>query len=186
MSDNSARKWFSLEEHFFKGLDQELLEKMRADVENTRTAEAIVKVTGIQNTELAEAIAGMDVTVDTLSAFRLAPLVAVAWADDRVEDNERYHITKSAEKSGIVPGEPAMELLKAWQDRRPPAQLMETWVEYAKALTASLAEAHRLSLHKEMVRMVTDVAEANGGFLGFGSISASERKVIGVVEEALS
>lgn len=186
MSDNSTQKWFSLEEQFYKGLDQELLQKLRGDLETAETAEEIMRVTGIQNADLATAIASMNVTVETLAAFRLAPLVAVAWADDRVEENERFHITKSAEKSGIGADEPAMELLKAWQDRRPPAQLMDTWCDYAKALCASLAEAHREELRKEIVGMVTYVAEANGGFLGFGSISPSEKKMIELVKEVLA
>ena len=186
MSDNSTKKWFSLEEQFYKGLDHQLLEKLRGEMENAETAEEIAKVTGLNNPELAEEIAKHQITVETLAAFRLVPLVAVAWADDRVEDNERYHITKSAEKSGIGADDASMDLLEAWQEQRPPASLMETWGEYAKALCASLAEPHRIALRDEIVGMVTDVAEANGGILGFGSISPGERKIIDQVKELLS
>ncbi|MFN3190815.1 MAG: hypothetical protein ACE361_09865 [Aureliella sp.] len=186
MSQNSPQKWFQLEEHFFKGVDQDLMKKLRGDLEKAETAEHIMQVAGIQNADLAREIADLNVTVETLAAFRLAPLVVVAWADDRVENNERYHITKAAEKSGIDSGEPAMELLESWTKRRPPSELMEAWCHYAAALTGSLAEAHRAGLKSEIVALVKSVAEANGGLLGFASISASEAAVLKQVEEALS
>ncbi|MEM8736319.1 MAG: hypothetical protein AAGG44_18970 [Planctomycetota bacterium] len=186
MSQNSPQKWFQLEEHFFKGVDQDLLKKLRGDLEKAETAEQIMQVAGIQNAELAREIADLNVTVETLAAFRLAPVVVVAWADDRVENNERYHITKAAEKSGIDSDDPAMELLKSWTERRPPSDLMDAWCQYAAALTSSLAEAHRSSLKEEMVGLVKAVAEANGGLLGFASVSPSESEVLKQVEEALS
>lgn len=186
MSQNSPQKWFQLEEHFFNGVDQQLMAKLRSEMETAGTAEEIMKVTGITNGELATAIASLNVSVETLAAFRLAPLVAVAWADDRVEENERYVITKSAESSGISPEEPAMELLQSWTNRRPPAELMDAWCEYAKALVASLEESHRESLRSELTTKIHAVAEANGGFLGFGSVGPSEKKIIERVEEALA
>lgn len=186
MSQNSPQKWFNLEEHFFKDVDQKLMADLRNELESANTAEAIMSVSGIDDKELAQAMAELDVSVDTLAAFRLAPLVAVAWADDRVEENERYVITKSAEKTGLTAEEPAMLLLKSWTERRPPAELMDAWCEYAKSLMTSLEETHRRTLRKEMLEKIQAVAEANGGFLGFGSISPSEQAVIDRVDQTLT
>ena len=185
MSENTPQKWFNLEEQFFKGVDQQLVAKLKDQMETAKSAEEIMRVTGITDSALAEEIAGIHITVETLSAFRLAPLVAVAWADDRIEENERYTIVRAAEKSGIQPGEPAMELLNAWTTTRPADELLHAWCDYAKALSASLAESHRTALRKEIVSQITEVAEASGGMLGFGSISPSEKKTIKLIEEAL-
>lgn len=185
MSKNTPQKWFNLEEQFFKGVDRQLVKKLQNEMETAETAEAIMKVTGISNAELASEMAELNVTVETLSAFRLAPLVAVAWADDRVEENERYAITKAAEKSGISNDDPAMELLNSWTKNRPSEDLLNAWCEYAKALSASLAEAHRAALKKEVIDEVNSVAEACGGILGFGSISPAEKETIKRIESAL-
>ncbi len=185
MSQNSPQKWFNLEEHFFKDLDQQLLADLRNEKETADTANDIMQVTGIQDSELAGAMAELKVTVDTLAAFRLVPLVAVAWADDRVEENERYSIAKAAEKSGISADEPAMALLNSWTTRKPPRELLEAWCEYSAALCESLSEAHRATLKKEIMEQVHKVAEANGGVLGFGSVSDNEKELIGKVEAAL-
>lgn len=186
MSQNTPQKWFNLEEAFYEKVDQQLLRRLRGEMKIAETAESIMQVAGIADSDLAEAIAGLNVTVDTLSAFRLAPLVAVAWADDRVEESEEYTITLAAEKSGITTDEPAMELLKAWTAKRPSEELLNVWCEYAKALAASLPEVHRETLRKEILSQVQAVAKAAGGILGFGSVSPTEKAIIERIEKALA
>ncbi|GIW97758.1 MAG: hypothetical protein KatS3mg111_1091 [Pirellulaceae bacterium] len=182
---HSPQKWFNLEELFFSEVDNRLLERLRGELETAQTAEQIMRVTGINDRALAEAMAKLHISVDTLAAFRLAPLVVVAWADDRIDSNERFVITRAAEKAGIQPDEPAMELLNAWTEKRPPKELFETWCDYAKALNESLTEVHRKSLRDEVLKQVREVAEAAGGFLRFGSISPSEKAVIERIEQVL-
>ncbi|RMF44064.1 MAG: TerB family tellurite resistance protein [Planctomycetota bacterium] len=183
---HSPQKWFNLEEIFFSEVDHRLLEQLRSKLEVAQTAEQIMQVTGITDQKLAEAMAQLNISVETLAAFRLAPLVVVAWADDRIDNNERFIITRAAEKAGLKPEDSAMELLNAWTQKRPPDALFETWCAYAKALKESLTEVHRKQLRKEILQQVHDVAEAAGGILGFGSISPSEKKVIEQIEEVLA
>ena len=186
MSQNSAQRWFNLEEHFFANVDQKLLDKLKAQMSVEKSSEAIMQVTGVGDKHLAEEIANLNITVETLSAFRLAPLVAVAWADDRVEESERYAILRAAEKSGISADDVAMKLLESWTERRPHDELLNAWCDYAQALCASLNEEHRLALKKEVLEQVSVVAHASGGFLGFGSVSPSEKATIKRIEDALS
>jgi hypothetical protein len=186
MSQNSPKQWFNLEERFFSEIDNKLLEKLRSEMNVSQTAEEIIKVIGINDEKLALEIASMQITVETLSAFRLVPLVAVAWADDRVEESERYAVVVAAEKSGIAKESAAMELVHAWTKRRPSPDLLQAWCDYAKALSQSLEGAHREALKNEVMSQVKTVAEAAGGVLGFGSISSSEKAVIHQIEQALS
>ncbi len=186
MSQHSAKQWFKLEELFFSQVDQELLNKMRSEMATVETAEAIIRVTGITDEKLASEIAKINVTVDTLSAFRLAPLVAVAWADDRVESEERDVILAAAAQSGIAADDPAMEMLKNWTTQRPGPELLDTWCEYASALCRSLNEDNRIALRDQLVSQAHKVAEACGGILGFGSISPSEKATLERIEKAFA
>ena len=98
MSTNSPKKWLNLEEHFFAQMDQQLLEKLRQEQSSTQSAAAIMKVTGIADEGLAKELASVGITIETLTAFRLVPMVMVAWADDRMEESERRrHSARSAE-----------------------------------------------------------------------------------------
>ncbi len=186
MSQNSPKQWFNLEERFFKEMDSKLLAQLRSELTSEKSAKEIMQLTGINDEKLATEIAAMNVTVETLAAFRLVPLVAVAWADDRVEENERYAIKLTAEKAGVAKDSAAMAMLQSWTTRRPPADLLDAWCDYAQALTASLAGEHAQTLRHEVMLQVKNVAQAAGGVLGFGSISNTEQAVIDRVEQALS
>lgn len=186
MSQNSPKRWFSLEEQFYAGVDQELLANLRGKLSQEHTADEIMQVTGISDKHLAEEIAKMQVTPETLAAFRLVPLVAVAWADDRIEANERDVIMQAAEKSGIAADDPSMALLKAWTTKRPSDELLDTWCEYSKALCGTLNEEHRETLRSQIMHSIKDVAHADGGLLGFGSESPGEKAAIARIEAALA
>ncbi len=186
MSQNSPRQWFNLEERFFNEMDNKLLAQLRSELSSEQSAQEIMRLTGLNNEKLASEIAAMNITVETLAAFRLVPLVAVAWADDRVEENERYAILLTAEKAGIAKDSAAMAMLQSWTTRRPPADLLEAWCDYARALTASLAGEHAQTLRHEVLQQVKSVAQASGGVLGFGSTSNTEQAIIDQVEQALS
>lgn len=186
MADDSPKKWFKLEEGFFKAVDQQLLEKLRQQTANEERAIAIQRVTGLEDKKVCEAIAALNISVESMAALRLVPLVAVAWADDRIEDNERFRVIQAAEKAGMVPGEPAYELLKGWLANRPTVELFETWVEYAKSLALSLDGESRENFRKTLVNQVREVAAASGGLFGFSSISPTEKKIIERIDQALA
>jgi hypothetical protein len=185
MSKNSPKQWFNLEERFFSELDQKLLSKLRNSQATTETAAAIMQITGITDEKLATEIASVGVTTETLTAFRLVPLVAVAWADDRIEAAERDAVLNAAETSGIREGEPAMEILKAWLAKRPSGELLNAWYDYAKSLSLSLNGELRAVLKKEIMTQVHAVARSAGGVLGIGSESPAEKAIIARVDAAL-
>ncbi len=186
MAENSPKKWFNLEEQFFAQMDHQLLEKLRKEQSVTQTAESIMRITGITDAKVAAELAQVGVTIETLTAFRLVPLVAVAWADDRLEENERDAVLQAAEKSGIDPAEPAMAMLRSWLTTRPSTELLDAWCHYTKSLSASLNGETRKVLQKEVLNLVDNVARSAGGVLGFGSVSPSEKAVIDRIEQALA
>jgi hypothetical protein len=186
MAENSPKKWFNLEEQFFSQMDQLLLDKLRQERSTTETAESIMKVTGITDEKVASELARVGVSIETLTAFRLVPLVAVAWADGRLEESEHDAVLLAAEQSGIDPDEPAMSMLRSWLSKRPSAELLNAWCHYTKVLSTSLNGENRAVLQKEILEQITAVARSSGGVLGFGSISPSEKSVIDRIEQALA
>ena len=79
-----------------------------------------------------------------------------------------------------------MQLISAWIKRRPPAELLDAWCDYAAALSNSLAGPQREVLKREVLSQVQTIAQSAGGVLGFGSVSSSEQAVITRIEKALS
>ena len=186
MAETSPKKWFQLEESFFRDVDHKLMTKLHEQVATEERAAAIQRLTGLTDAKVCRDIAALNISVESLAALRLVPLVAVAWADDRVDDNERFRVIAAAEKAGLTEGEASYDLLKDWLTRRPSHELFETWVEYAKTLAQSLDGESRENFQKTLVGQVRDVAEANGGLFGFGSISHGEKAIIQRVEQALA
>lgn len=184
MDQNSPQKWFNLEEQFYKSLDNQLLEKLRSQADIEQTAESIMKLTGITDGEVAAKIASLKVSPETLAAFCLVPLVAVAWASDDVDADERYVIDQAAKSAGL--DQHCLDLLTSWLNKRPGSELFDTWCSYAKALTASMDESHRVSLRDHIVGQATAVAKASGGVLGIGAISASEKATLDKIKAALA
>jgi uncharacterized membrane protein YebE (DUF533 family) len=186
MSDSSPQKWFKLEESFFKEVDHQLLQKLQAQLATEERATAIQRLTGLTDADVCRHIAAMNISVESLAALRLVPLVAVAWADDRIEDNERFKIIQCAEKAGLTPGDASYELLQSWLSKRPPQDLLDTWVEYARNLSQSLDGEARKNFQRTLVQQVQAIAEANGGLFGLGSISPAEHKVVELVRQTLA
>lgn len=186
MADDSPKKWFKLEESFFKDVDHKLMEKLRKQVATDEQAQAIQRLTGLTDMKVCQAIAALNISVESLAALRLAPLVAVAWADDRIEDNERFRVIQAAEKAGLAQGDPSYEVLSTWLTQRPSHELFETWIDYAKTLAQSLDGESRENLQRAILTQVRGVAEASGGLFGFGSVSPSEKKIIERIEAALA
>jgi hypothetical protein len=186
MAETSPKKWFQLEESFFRDVDHKLMARLHEQVATEERAAAIQRLTGLTDSKVCRDIAALNISVESLAALRLVPLVAVAWADDRIDDNERYRVIAAAEKAGLTEGDASYDLLKDWLSRRPSHELFETWVEYAKSLAQSLDGESRENFQKTLVAQVRDVAEANGGLFGLGSISHNEKTIINRVEEALA
>lgn len=183
MDSNSPKRWHNLEEQFFKSLDNRLIEQLRQRTQIEQSAEAIAQLTGITDPALAQKIASLNITAETLAAFRLVPLVAVAWASDRIEANERMVIDEAVEKSGL--DQSARELLGTWTKNRPGSELLDIWCQYAGVLIKSLDESQRKTLRDQILSQAQAVAEAAGGVLGFGSVSPSEKATIDKIKKAL-
>lgn len=188
MTDNplSERKQ-SLEEEYFRKQNEEKLGKLRATQARDSERERMASVSGVTDTATLDRLIDSGLTAETIPALALAPLVAVAWADHRLEPKERDAVLSEAAASGLEPGTPGHGILEGWLQQAPDGGLMATWRDYVQGLAASLPPEGRRDLRESILARAKAVAaSAGGGFAGLGSkVSSEEEKALKAIETAL-
>lgn len=176
----------ALEESFFELENQKLLARLREEAARESKRATLRAALKIDNDKVLDHLVELDLTPETIVAFSLVPLVEVAWADGEIQDKEREAILRAAAERGISQGSINHALLDNWLRRQPPAALLETWRHYAKALLDALGPDDQRLMRERTIGGARAVAEAAGGFLGLGSISAVEKAVLADLESALT
>ena len=167
----------ALENQFFARQEQEALEKLRQKNAGKARHQALKDASGISDDGVIAALDTAGIGPETLAALSLVPLVAVAWADGKLDDGEREAIERAASEAQIAG--PAQTMLQSWLAEAPEAGLLETWKAYIGALKDSLTVEAHAELRQHLVGGARVVAEAAGGFMGFGNkISNSEALVL--------
>jgi hypothetical protein len=176
----------ALEESFFARETEKILLKMREDAKHELKRERLSEVLKIDNREVLDRLVELEVDPETAMSFSVLPLVEVAWADGEISPKERAAVLRAAEERGIEPGSTSCQLLQDWLEHKPEPDLMETWKEFMKALFSSLDPMIADALRERVISRTRGVAEAAGGFLGLGSISAAEQAMLEDLEQALA
>ena len=171
----------ALENQFFAKVDEKLLAKLHEQ----QDVDSLAKSLGI-SPEIAKSLLAAGVTTHSAAALRLVPLVAVAWADGRIEPEELQVVVKAAESHGIKADQPAGQLLASWLKVAPTSDLLKTWGEYAASLVAHMSADQAANLKSSIIDELKSVANAAGGVLGWGAVSDGESKLMHVVEDALT
>src|SRR3954469_24436200 len=92
------------EEVYFRQRDANLIAKLHEKAQFSEIAHALAEKLHADEPELLARIQKLGITLDTGSAFILAPLVEVAWADGDVSHAERDAILHVAKRRGVEPG----------------------------------------------------------------------------------
>lgn len=178
-SDYLSARGKALEDSFFAKKNVELLEAMKSDLAETETKNAISKISGITDEATLSLIASLDFTAETFTAFSLIPLIEVAWADNKMEKQERTAILEAATENGIAQDSAAQKLLENWLDESTAPELKDAWISYANALASSMPTEAKQIVHEKIVNRARKVAQAAGGILGLGQkISSAEQAVL--------
>ena len=186
MSDAEAfhNRCRSLENAFFSDLDQKLIRELQ---EKLTVEEAVSKLraeSGIQDEATLKALQGLGITPEALSAFRIFPLVAVAWADGQADAMEMTAVRMFAQRH-LAAGSEASKLLERWLKEVPTEEMISTWESCAGAVFSSIGSKQSQDLRAQLIEEVNDVAKASGGVLGFGATSKSESDTIARIKRAL-
>ena len=175
----------SLEEQFFAKENEKLRLKLKAAFEKKQSRETLAAVSGITDEQVLDALIALNINHQSLAAFALFPLVEVAWADGTLDDSERTALLAWAEKDGLVAGAPGRMVLEEWLAHPPREAGRAAWKAYATALHGKLNPSERRRVREEMLRRARAVAEASGGVLGLGKVSAAEEAVLKELAAAL-
>jgi hypothetical protein len=148
------------------------------------TREKLEAATGIKDPQILERLMELEVRGETMAAFALYPLVEVAWADGKLDRAERDAILAAAVRDGIEAGSPSYEMLESLMADGPTEARRKVWFAYAKDLVGRLDPAERRTVREALLERARAVAEASGGLLGLGRVSAKEQRILDAIAEA--
>jgi hypothetical protein len=174
----------TMEDLFFFEKDQSMIEARRELEQMQETRANLAKVSGIQNDALLDKLIALDIHPDALATLFVIPLVEVAWADGEIHEKERDELFKHVERAGVKNKGVNPKLVSSWLKHKPDPALLEAWVHYIQALSGQLSEAERLALKEDVMADARAVAQAAGGFLGFGKLSEEERRMLDQLDAA--
>lgn len=150
----------ALEDVFFQKENERLIEALRAKKEQSEQRSALAKVLGIASEAVVAPLLALGVRAESVTALVIAPLVAVAWADRQLDEDERQQVLEAGRHYGIDPGSEAGRLLAGWLSARPHESLIDAWSAYVAELAKVLQPAERERLRSEIVGRATAIAHA--------------------------
>lgn len=179
----------SFEEEYFRKHDAKLIAKLRERARLEEIAEALAVKLQVDNPELLKRIMAIGVTLDTASAFLLAPLVQVAWAGGSVTAAERQAVLHVAVARGVEKDSAAYTQLGKWLHERPDDTVFDSAIEAIKTGLSVLTPAEQAERTKRIVGACRQVAEASGGLgkvLGLRSgVSGEEEALLDAISTTL-
>ncbi len=176
------------EEAYFRKQDAELIAKLRQKAKFSEIAHALAEKLHTDEPALLERIQKLGVTLDTGSAFILAPLVEVAWVDGNVSHAERDTILQIAEQRGVAPGSADYLQLLDWLAHRPSDELFRTALEAIRIGLSVLPPNESEKRIATMIKACEDVAQATEGIaqlFGMEGVSYAESAVIAAIRQHL-
>jgi hypothetical protein len=177
----------ALEELFYRNRDAQLLERIKTELQVEEDRTALAHASGIKDDKTLSDLLAQGIRHQTLASVGLIPLVAVAWADGRMETREREAVLKAARETGLSDDDSSMEILRSWLDKRPGHELLAAWKEYIGELKKTLAPAAFDQVHHSVVGRARIVAESAGGFMGIvNTVAPNERAIIKELHEAFN
>jgi uncharacterized tellurite resistance protein B-like protein len=177
----------SLEEAYFRKKDAELVEKLRKVFETKRTKEELRKLTGITSEEVLDQLVSLEISGELLSAFRLYPLVEMAWADGAFDTKEARAVLNAAAQMGVPKDSQVMQRLEYWLHNGPREDARAAWRAYASELRKTLSPKELAEFREDLLKHAKEISEASGGILGmFFQVSPQEHRVIEEIRKALT
>ena len=173
-----------LEDQFFLKQEAKQIAALKDAEEREATREGLRSASGIDDDGVLDKLVEIGISADTLAAVSLVPLVEVAWANGRMQDDERDAILKGAHATGVEEGSGAHELLAGWLTEKPDAELFKAWSGYIEALREQLAAEQLEVLRRQVIDRARAVAAAAGGFLGIKKISDDEERALARLDAA--
>ena len=176
------------EDAYFRQQDAKLIAKLRQKAQFSEIAHALAEKLQADEPVLFERIQKLGVTLNTGSAFILAPLVEVAWVDGDVSQPERDTILHIAKQRGVEPGSADYHQLLDWLAHRPSDEVFRTALEAIRIGLSVLPPDEADQRVETMIKACADVAQAAGWIdqlFRLDRVSYSESAVIAAIRQHL-
>jgi uncharacterized tellurite resistance protein B-like protein len=184
--DSFDDRRLGLEQEYFRSKDAELVTKLKSVFHAKMEKDEITKASGITDPAVLDRMVAVQLRGEMLVAFKLYPLVEIAWADGKLDPSEADAVIDAAIKSGVPKDSESLKRLKEWLERGPNDNARAVWRMYAAQLRKTLSKEELETFRTDLLRYAKTVAQASGGVLGmFFQVSLSEQRVIDIVEQSL-
>ena len=185
-TDDFSEPADAFEAAFYSTMKQYQAKQSEETAAKSVAAQELAELTGIREPSTLAALSESGVTVRSLVAMRIFPLVAVAWADGEIQPDERERVLEAAAQQGLKRKSSAGILLNEWLMNQPDESVFEAWEHYAIALLQKLSPADAATLRKSIQDEIKDVAAAAGGVLGWAAVTKDESAIVKRVMSALT
>lgn len=186
-TDAFEKRGQALEDEYFKTRDSQLVAKLKSVFQHTFSKDELRRTSGIQNDAVLDRLVKLSLNDQLLTAFKLYPLVEIAWADGAVDDREIQAVVKAAENFGVTPGSAALANLEARLRSGPDEDARIAWRQFAQELRKTLTPQELATFRADLLEYAHKVAKASGGVFGdVLAISPGEKRAIKAITEALS
>jgi hypothetical protein len=174
----------TLEDVFFLKQDRILTQEFHKMEKMKETKAALARVSGITNEDVLQKLIDLDIRPDAAACLALVPLVEIAWADGKIDDEEKAAVLK-ADRELFPKNSADMKILKQWLEHKPKPQLLTAWKHYVKELCRQMTPSQKKALRAQILGHARQVAQATGGFLGLGKkISGAEQDMLDKLDKA--
>ncbi len=175
-----------MEDQFFQKQDKLLIEARKKLEAMQETKANLAQVSGIKDEAVLDKLIQLNIRPEVLATIFAIPLVAVAWADGELQEKERDELFRYVHKAGLSNKMVDTTIISIWLKQKPAPELMEAWEHYIHALCKQLSPEERQSLKMEVLSDARTIANAAGGFLGFGALAPEEQEVLEKLESAFN
>lgn len=159
----------------------EIRDRIAHAANELRDQESIAATIKTEDLELAALIKSLGFDGDSARVFDLLPLVHVAWADGRIQPEERWTIMQLLKVRKIGEDSEAYRFLAALLEERP----ADVWLEVSESLIQRML-AGRPIRTGALVELCVDVAESAGSFFGgHQAIDPNEREALARIADTL-
>ncbi len=186
-SDPFVSRERSFEEAYFRQKDADLVDKLRSVFQTKLEKESLRKVSGITDEAVLDRLVKLSVRGELLSAFKLYPLVEIAWAHGKFQKHEADAVIAAAIKQGMPAEGEAIKRLQEWLERGPTEDGRTAWRMFAGELRKALTPPELATFRNDLLMYARRVAEVCGGVLGlFSKISPGEQRVLDSINRELT
>lgn len=171
----------------FQQQEQTLVEQLRCRQLAQIEREELGQVTGVADEEILTTLQELGYTRETVRLLYLVPFVQVAWASGSVTEQERELVLEAAALCGVPKGSREYQQLTDWLDESPAPEFFARTLQIIHGITLLQPPEKREAGRNSLLAFCTNLAEASGGLLGFGSkISRGEQEVLEQIAERLN